>query len=198
MNKFGTIIAVLPQRNGISAKGNPWRRASYLLETQEQYPKKIAFDVMNDKIDQFNIQQGETLQIYFDIEAKEYFGIWYNSVQVWNVARTAPTQPPHETHNGDTAPFDSWLAQNCPYIHAHYKLPSAAELAKLKEQYPSAMIADTCLQIENRKDLRKKYINLYMTLLNWLKRKENGTNRTNTQQRNAEAARNIAAFLADD
>lgn len=60
------------------------------------------------------------------------------------------------------------------------------------------MIADTCLQIENRKDLRKKYINLYMTLLNWLKRKENGTNRTNTQQRNAEAARNIAAFLADD
>ena len=97
-----------------------------------------------------------------------------------------------------TAAFDGWLAQNCPYIYAHYKLLSGDELTKLKEQYSSWQIADTCRQIENRKDLRKKYTNLYMTLLNWLKRDENGTNRTDTEQRNAEAARTIAAFLADD
>ena len=105
---------------------------------------------------------------------------------------------PYEMRTNITAAFDGWLAQNCPYIYAHYKLLSGDELTKLKEQYSSWQIADTCRQIENRKDLRKKYTNLYMTLLNWLKRDENGTNRTDTEQRNAEAARNIAAFLADD
>lgn len=118
--------------------------------------------------------------------------------EVMDVFRTKCARFPYEMRTNITAAFDGWLAQNCPYIYAHYKLLSGDELTKLKEQYSSWQIADTCRQIENRKDLRKKYTNLYMTLLNWLKRDENGTNRTDTEQRNAEAARNIAAFLADD
>lgn len=118
--------------------------------------------------------------------------------EVMDVFRTKCAQNTHEMRTNITAAFDGWLAHNCPYIYAHYKLLSGDELTKLKEQYSSWQIADTCRQIENRKDLRKKYTNLYMTLLNWLKRDDNGINRTDTEQRNAEAARNIAAFLADD
>ena len=118
--------------------------------------------------------------------------------EVIGIPRTISAQNSHEIRTNATAAFDGWLAQNCPYIYTHYKLLSGDELTKLKEQYSSWQIADTCRQIENRKDLRKKYINLYMTLLNWLKRDDNGINRTDTEQRNAEAARNIAAFLADD
>ena len=53
-----------------------------------------------------------------------------------------------------------------------------AELEKLKQQYGSELIAETCSDIENRIDLRKKYSHLYRTLLNWLK-KRNENNRTN-------------------
>jgi hypothetical protein len=52
-----------------------------------------------------------------------------------------------------------------------------AELGKLKQQYGSELIAETCSDIENRIDLRKKYSHLYRTLLNWLK-KRNENNRT--------------------
>ena len=95
MELQGKIIVVLPERSGTSQRGNQWRSITYVLETQEQYPKKLAFDVTNDKIDQLNIQVGEFLTVQFDINAREYNGRCFNSVNAWNVIRQtqqAPTQ----------------------------------------------------------------------------------------------------------
>ena len=89
----GKIIVVLPERSGVSQRGNQWRSISYVLETQEQYPKKLAFDVTNDKIDQLNIQIGEILTVQFDINAREYNGRWFNSVNAWNVIRQTQQAP---------------------------------------------------------------------------------------------------------
>ena len=93
MELQGKIIAVLPERSGTSQRGNQWRSISYVLETQEQYPKKLAFDVTNDKIDQLNIQFGEILTVQFDINAREYNGRWFNSVNAWNVIRQTQQAP---------------------------------------------------------------------------------------------------------
>lgn len=94
----GKIIVVLPERSGVSQRGNQWRSISYVLETQDQYPKKLAFDVTNDKIDQLNIQLGEILTVQFDINAREYNGRWFNSVNAWNVIRQ--TQQAHAQSGG--------------------------------------------------------------------------------------------------
>ena len=93
MELQGKIIVVLPERSGVSQRGNQWRSISYVLETQEQYPKKLAFDVTNDKIDQLNIQLGEILTVQFDINAREYNGRWFNSVNAWNVIRQTQQAP---------------------------------------------------------------------------------------------------------
>ena len=85
----GKIIAVLPTRSGTSARGTQWFSQTSVIETQEQYPKKLAFDVINDKIEQLNIQLGEILTVQFDINAREYNGRWFNSVNAWNVIRQA-------------------------------------------------------------------------------------------------------------
>ena len=89
----GKIIAVLPTRSGTSARGTQWSSQTAVIETQEQYPKKLAFDVINDKIDQFNIQVGEFLTVQFDINAREYNGRWFNSVNAWNVIRQTQQAP---------------------------------------------------------------------------------------------------------
>ena len=89
----GKIIVVLPERSGVSQRGNQWRSISYVLETQEQYPKKLTFDVTNDKIDQLNIQLGEILTVQFDINAREYNGRWFNSINAWNVIRKTQQAP---------------------------------------------------------------------------------------------------------
>ena len=89
----GKIIAVLPTRSGTSARGTQWSSQTSVIETQEQYPKKLAFDVINDKINQFNIQVGEFLTVQFDINAREYNGRWFNSVNAWNVIRQVHQAP---------------------------------------------------------------------------------------------------------
>lgn len=92
MEIFGKIICALPIRSGVSAKsGKPWQSATYVLETQDQYPKRMAFDVFGqDNIAKFNIQVGESLTVSFDIDAHEYQGRWSNAVRCWSVFHGAP------------------------------------------------------------------------------------------------------------
>ncbi len=96
MEITGKIIAVLPERGGVSKTGNEWKIQEYVLETHEQYPRKICFNVFGaDKISQFNIQAGEEMTVSFDINAREYNGRWYNDIRAWRVERgTAPAPAP--------------------------------------------------------------------------------------------------------
>ncbi len=92
MELSGKIIAVLEKRVGVAkATGNPWAVQSYVLETHDQYPRKMCFDVFGeDKITQFAIQAGEEVTVSFDIDAREYQGRWYNSIRAWKVDRVQP------------------------------------------------------------------------------------------------------------
>ena len=88
MEITGKIIAVLPERGGVSKTGNEWKTQEYVIETHEQYPKKVCFNVFGaDKIAQFNIQAGDEMTVSFDINAREYQGRWYNDICAWKVER---------------------------------------------------------------------------------------------------------------
>ena len=90
MELQGKVIAVLPEKSGVSARGE-WKAQSYVIETHEAYPKKLCFDVFGaDRIAQFNIQTGEEIMVSFDLDAHEYQGRWFNSVRAWNVQRVDP------------------------------------------------------------------------------------------------------------
>ena len=73
--------------------------------------------------------------------------------------------------NPDFEKFEIWIKENAPYCSnpKNLKQLSESEFLKLKEDYTAMQIADIITQLENRKDLRKKYATLYRTLLNWLK-----------------------------
>ena len=86
----GKVIAVLPERSGVSARGE-WKSQTYVIETQEQYPKKMAFDVFGaDRLAQFNIHSGEVINVSFDIDAHEYQGRYFNQIRAWNVTKVSP------------------------------------------------------------------------------------------------------------
>lgn len=65
--------------------------------------------------------------------------------------------------------LDKWMEKKTPYLYQNIRMLTQAEFDALCEKFTSAQICDTLQQIENRKDLRKNYTNLYRTLLNWLK-----------------------------
>lgn len=75
--------------------------------------------------------------------------------------------------NPDFLKFNDWLKRKAPYCSNPKNFSSQiteAEFLKLKEKYTGKQIADIIEQIENRKDLRKRYTNLYRTVLNWAKK----------------------------
>lgn len=85
----GKVIAVLPERSGVSARGE-WKSQTYVIETQEQYPKKMAFDVFGaDRLAQFNIKSGEVINVSFNIDAHEYQGRYFNQIRAWNVTKVS-------------------------------------------------------------------------------------------------------------
>lgn len=90
MDLQGKVIAVLPERSGVSARGE-WKSQSFVIETHEQYPKQMVFDVFGaDRLSQFNIQSGDEINVSFDITAHEYNGRWFNNIRAWNVQHIDP------------------------------------------------------------------------------------------------------------
>lgn len=88
MEFTGKIIAILPQRGGVSKSGNEWKVQEYVIEDHGQYPRRMCFDVFGtDKIEQFNIQMGEELTVSFDIDARQWQDRWFNSIRAWKVER---------------------------------------------------------------------------------------------------------------
>ena len=89
MEIIGKIIQVLEPRRGTSSRtGSEWVCGQYVLETEDQYPKKVFFEVFGeDRLKQFNIQMGERLEVSIDIDAREYQGRWFNSVRAFRVNR---------------------------------------------------------------------------------------------------------------
>ena len=119
MELTGKIIAVLPANSGVSARtGNPWMSQEYVIEVPGQYPKKCVFRIFGeDRIKQFNIQQGEDLTVSFDIDAHEYNGRWFNQIRAYNVEKIGQqtTQQPTTQQTANVA--NQQAQQQAPQQH---------------------------------------------------------------------------------
>ncbi len=95
MELAGKVIEILEARTGQSkTTGNNWMVQSYVIETHDQYPKKMVFEVFGeDKIKQFNIQAGEEINVSFDIDARQWQNKWFNSIRAWKVERVNAENP---------------------------------------------------------------------------------------------------------
>ena len=107
MELQGKVIVVLPERSGVSARGE-WKSQSYVIETHEQYPKQMVFDVFGaDRIAQFAIHSGDEITVSFDITAHEYNGRWFNNIRAWNVQHVDPNSVQGVPPVGSDMPFSA-------------------------------------------------------------------------------------------
>lgn len=83
----GRIIAVLPMKSGRTAKGE-WKSQQYVLETDDKYPKRLLFDLFGEnKIREFDIQQGDFVTVSFDPGAHQKDGRWFGNNRAWDVRK---------------------------------------------------------------------------------------------------------------
>jgi hypothetical protein len=67
-----------------------------VIETMEQYPRKICANLWGDKtavLESLNIE--DKVVMSFDLESREFNGKWYTDVKAWKVepATANPTAP---------------------------------------------------------------------------------------------------------
>lgn len=87
MEITGRIIEVLPERSGMSARGE-WKSQSFVIETHDQYPRKMVFDVFGaERLQRFNIKDNDEVTVFFDIEARQYQDRWFNNIRAYDVRK---------------------------------------------------------------------------------------------------------------
>ncbi|GIV33565.1 MAG: hypothetical protein KatS3mg031_1100 [Chitinophagales bacterium] len=96
MELSGKVIAVLPLQSG-NGRNGAWRKQDFILETNGKYPKKVCISMWGDRIDQFNIQEGQILTVSVEVESREYNGRWYTDVKAWKISADRSEDSPHET-----------------------------------------------------------------------------------------------------
>ena len=125
MEIIGKVVAVLELQSGTSKKGSEWKKRDFVIETlDEKFPKKVCFTLFGDRADACP-SIDSVVNVSFDIDAHEYNGKWFNSVNAWKVepaqaqqqaapqqAEPAPrTSIPHvqsaPVANSNTAPSNS-------------------------------------------------------------------------------------------
>lgn len=93
----GKIVQILEAQKGTSQKGE-WKKQSFVVETAEQFPKKVCIDVFNDKIPLSSFSTGNMVKVYINLESREFNGKWYTNVNGWKIeilgaAAHAPSAP---------------------------------------------------------------------------------------------------------
>lgn len=110
MEISGTIINILELQTGEGRNG-PWKKQEFILETDDQYPKKVCIALWGDKIDQFPLNTGEKVTVSINVESREFNGRWYTDVKAWKIdkaqAENAPPPPPPPDH-GMEPPADDF------------------------------------------------------------------------------------------
>lgn len=82
----GKIIQIMPATSGTSKAGKDWTKQEFVIETQEQYPRKVMMSVMGDKVSELKkFAVGNEIKASLNIESREYNGRWYTDVRAWKL-----------------------------------------------------------------------------------------------------------------
>ncbi|MFO7873062.1 MAG: DUF3127 domain-containing protein [Bacteroidales bacterium] len=91
MEISGKVISILPEQSGEGHKG-PWRKQDFIIETEGPYPRKVCITIWGDKIDRFDVKEGETITASVNIESREFNGRWYTDVKAWKIEKDTSQQ----------------------------------------------------------------------------------------------------------
>jgi hypothetical protein len=93
----GRVKKMMPIVEGVSSVGNPYRRLDFIFEfywqPSDTFSQTLVFTVMNEKIDEFALVEGE--EIFVDIEAnvRPYNNKLFNNIWARNIRKAKVVEP---------------------------------------------------------------------------------------------------------
>lgn len=121
----GKVIKSLGLESGTSKTGNPWQKATIIVEYgNSQYPKQVAITNMKKAQEFASIPVGQTWLFQVDIESREYNGRYYTEVKCWDFAHYTDTTQPQYTPQPQQ-PYQTQYAQPTSQVNAYPPQPQS-------------------------------------------------------------------------
>ena len=127
MNISGKVVQILQEVKG-EGKNGPWSRQDFIIETNDQYPKKVCISVWNNKINLSSLNPGDPVTMDITVESREYNGRWYTDVKALSLSTEGKKE-----ENGISqtrAPWEEPAGNKLP------PAPTDAELAEQEDDLP--------------------------------------------------------------
>jgi hypothetical protein len=108
MEYTGIFKETFGEQSG-EGKNGQWQKISFVIETQGEYPKMIAFDVWKEKVAFVKtLKAGQGVTVHFDAESREYNGKYYTNLKAWKIdlgEQQAQEQQSQEPNENSDLPF---------------------------------------------------------------------------------------------
>jgi len=85
----GKLTEKLQPISGEGRNGR-WEKQEFIIETDDQYPKKICIALWNDKASNLNsFAVGDMVKASVNINSREYNGRWFTDIRAWKLEKEA-------------------------------------------------------------------------------------------------------------
>ena len=98
----GRIERILPRRKGVRNDGTEWQSQEFVFEYYEHetdwYSNKVMLSVMNDRIAEYDLHEGEEVLIGFGHNVRDWKGKLFNEFRIYKFEKikdvaAPPTEP---------------------------------------------------------------------------------------------------------
>jgi len=90
----GKLLQINEVVTGTSAAGKQWQKQEFIIETFEQFAKKICFSLFGNKTDLINgIKIDDSITVHFNLESREYNGKYFHNINAWKIETEQAEQP---------------------------------------------------------------------------------------------------------
>jgi hypothetical protein len=85
MEVTGKIIKILTIQRG-QGKNGEWQKQDFVVETADQYPKKICITAWGKLVDSLETYKiGQTVTAHINLESREYNEKWFSEIKAWKI-----------------------------------------------------------------------------------------------------------------
>ena len=115
MEVKGKLVKVLPPITG-QGKSGEWKKQEFVIELDgsSAYTRKACLSTWGDKVNVESLIEGSMLNVYFDIESREYQGKWFTNLTAWKVETLEEGHPAGLPASLPPPPIDAYDAEEAP------------------------------------------------------------------------------------
>ena len=119
----GKLTRILPAQTGQGRNGE-WKKQGFVIELEGTYPRRVHFQVWNNKVNVDALTIGAMVNVFFDPESREFQDKWYTDLTAWRVdmdtaaispTSEAPSFPVSETFPEPNIGMDDQPKDDLPF-----------------------------------------------------------------------------------